>query len=318
MGDPLGLVGLVVGVVAHDRLARPGLGPQLLGLAPEVVGDHRVGRVEDGLARPVVLLEQHHGDVRERVLELEDVAHVRPAELVDRLVAVADDADVAALGREHEDEIVLDAVGVLVLVDEDVAEPTLVVLEHLGELAEQLDGVDQQVVEVHGPGLEQAGLVVGEDVRDLALEDRLGPFLVLLGADSVVLGGRDGAVHRARRELLGIETEVADDVSGEAVGVGLVVDRERRREPHLPGIAAQDAYARRVERGHPHLLGDRTDQLGHPALHLVGGLVGEGDGQDLERRDTLVLDEVGDAVGEHAGLARARAGHDEKGPARCG
>ena len=51
---------------------------------------------------------------------------------------VADDADVAVLGGELEDELVLDLVGVLVLVDEDVAEAAPVVLEHLGLGAEQL------------------------------------------------------------------------------------------------------------------------------------------------------------------------------------
>ena len=65
-GDPLGLVDLVVGVVADDRVAGALVGPQLLGLAADVVGDDGVGGVEDGLRRPVVLLEQHHRGVGER------------------------------------------------------------------------------------------------------------------------------------------------------------------------------------------------------------------------------------------------------------
>jgi hypothetical protein len=51
------------------------------------------------------------------------------------LILVADDADVAVVGGEEEDELVLDAVRVLVLVDEDVAEAALVVLEDVGVLA---------------------------------------------------------------------------------------------------------------------------------------------------------------------------------------
>ena len=77
VGDPLRLVGLVVGVVADDGVPVALVGPQLLGLAAEVVGDDRVGGVEDRLRRPVVLLEHDHGGVGERVLELEDVADVR-------------------------------------------------------------------------------------------------------------------------------------------------------------------------------------------------------------------------------------------------
>ena len=116
----------------------------------------------------------------------------------------------------------------------------------------------------------------------------------------------------AGREPLGVEAEVADHVAGEADGVGLVVDRELRRVAEPVGVAAQDAHARRVERRHPHLLGHRADERRHPVLHLVGGLVGEGDGEDLERADALVADQVGDAVGEHPGLARPGAGHDEQ------
>ena len=122
-GDPLGLVDLVVGVVADDRVARALVGPQLLGLAGDVVGDDGVGGVEDGLRRPVVLLEQHHRRVGEGVLELDDVAHVGAAEGVDRLVLVADDADVAVVGGEQQHQVVLHPVRVLVLVDEDVLEP---------------------------------------------------------------------------------------------------------------------------------------------------------------------------------------------------
>ena len=85
-GDPLGLVDLVVGVVADDGVAGALVGPQLLGLAADVVGDDGVGGVEDGLGRPVVLLEQHHRGVGERVLELHDVAHVGAPEGVDAVV----------------------------------------------------------------------------------------------------------------------------------------------------------------------------------------------------------------------------------------
>ena len=54
------------------------------------------------------------------------------------------------------------------------------------------------------------------------------------------------------------------------------------------------------------------DQRLDALAHLVGGLVGERDGEDAERADALLLDEVGDAMGEHPGLARAGAGDDQQ------
>ena len=174
-GDPLGFVHLVVAVVPHDRVAVAPIGPQLLGLAAEVVADDGVGGVEDRLRRPVVLLQHHDRDVRKGVLELEDVPHVRSAELVDRLVAVAHDADVAVLPGEEQDHLVLDGVGVLVLVDHDVLEAAAVALEHVGVVLEEGDGVAEQVVEVHRPGPLEPGLVLAEDVGDLPFVDDARP-----------------------------------------------------------------------------------------------------------------------------------------------
>ena len=80
----------------------------------------------------------------------------------------------------------------------------------------------------------------------------------------------------------GVEAEVADHVAGEADGVGLVVDRELPRVAELVGVGAQDAHARRVERRHPHRARDRPDQRADALAHLVGGLVGERDGEDRD------------------------------------
>ena len=49
-----------------------------------------------------------------------------------------------------------------------------------------------------------------------------------------------------------------------------------------------------------------------PLLHLVGGLVGERDGEDLERAHAVVSDQVGDAVREHPGLAGPGSGHHQE------
>ncbi len=300
-------------MVADDPVAHAGIGPQRLGLAFEVVLDHGVGGIEDRLRRPVVLIEHDRGDLRKRILELQDVPEVGAAEAVHTLIGVADDADVVVAAGEEQDDLVLGLVGVLELVDEDVLEPLAVVLEHVGVLAEELDDVEQQVVEVHRPGLLQPRLVLGVHVGVLAGEDVAGVGGGLRGVGELVLPQRDVAVHAAWREALGIEPEVADDVAGEAHGVGLVVDRERARVAEHLGVAPEDAHARRVEGRHPHRLDHRPDEVADALAHLGGGLVGERDGEDVRRPHALV-DQVGDAVGEHAGLARAGTGDDEQRP----
>ena len=46
--------------------------------------------------------------------------------------------------------------------------------------------------------------------------------------------------------------------------------------------------------------------------HLAGGLVGEGHGQDAVGGNAAHADQVGDAVGEHPGLAASGAGQHEQ------
>ena len=121
-GDELRLGALVADLHDLDERALPSRGPQVLALAPPVVGDHRVGGVEDLLRGAVVLLEADDLGVRVVALELEDVADVGAAPRVDALVVVADHGEVAVRAREEVGEPVLGVVGVLVLVDEHVAE----------------------------------------------------------------------------------------------------------------------------------------------------------------------------------------------------
>ena len=148
--DEVGLLRLVVRLVHDDRLAGALVGPERLLLALLVAGDDGVRGVEDGLRRAVVLFEQDDARFGKVALEVEDVADVGGAPRVDRLVGVADDADVAVLAGEQPRELVLGDVRVLELVDQDVQEALLVLLAHVVVVAEQLDRLHDHVVEVEG------------------------------------------------------------------------------------------------------------------------------------------------------------------------
>ena len=65
--------------------------------------------------------------------------------------------------------------------------------------------------------------------------------------------------------------------------VGLVVDREALRVAEPLRLRAQDARAGGVERHHPHHAHHAPDQHLHALAHLLGGLVGERDREDLAR-----------------------------------
>jgi 4-diphosphocytidyl-2C-methyl-D-erythritol kinase len=91
----------------------------------------------------------------EVLLELEDVLDVGAAPAVDGLVFIADHADVAVRAGEQLHQLVLRAVGVLVLVDQQVFVAAVVAFAHLGRRLEQAHGFEQQIVEVERVGLRQ-------------------------------------------------------------------------------------------------------------------------------------------------------------------
>ena len=87
-----------------------------------------------------------------------------------------------------------------------------------------------------------------------------------------------------------------------------------RLQVHELGVPSQDLDADGVEGAEPgHAFDHAADQLADPMLHLARRLVGEGDGEDFAGPRAAQAQNVGDAGGEHAGLAGAGAGKHEQG-----
>ena len=78
------------------------------------------------------------------------------------------------------------------------------------------------------------------------------------------------------------------------------------------GVAAQHPGAQGVERAEPEAFGGLAEDGGDAFAHLPRGLVGEGDGQDLVGEGSPGQQDVGEAGGQHAGLAGAGAGEDQQ------
>ena len=137
--------------------------------------------------------------------------------------------------------------------------------QRVGVLAEQPHREHEQVVEVDGRRLGQPPLVLGVHLGDAALGRADRHLGVLRGQHQLVLQRADLRVQLPGREALRVEVQVAAHPVGEALRVGLVVDREARPVAEQRRLAPQDARARGVERRHPHAAADRPDQLRRPA-----------------------------------------------------
>src|SRR4029077_6927353 len=111
---------------AHgDLVAGFGAGPQRLAEPAAIMRDDPSGGGEDLRGRAVVLLESDDQRAGEIALEFEDVADLGAAPAVDRLVVIADAAQILVLLRQQPQPQILRDVGVLVLIDQEIAKTAL-------------------------------------------------------------------------------------------------------------------------------------------------------------------------------------------------
>ncbi len=150
------------------------------------------------------------------------------------------------------------------------------------------------------------------DVGDGRLEERALLLADGLGVAEAVLGARDLRLDRARREALRVDLELVHAALDHPPRIGLVVDREAALVGEPVGVLAEDPHAGRVEGHHPHDAGRGTGQGADPLLHLAGRLVREGDREDLARARHPGREQVGDPMGQNAGLSGTGTGEDEQ------
>ena len=215
------------------------------------------------------------------------------------------------------DDEVLREIGILILVDQDIAEEVAVLLCYLGVVAEEYVGVEQEVVEVHSTGTETSLPIYTVDVVHhgaLLLDVHVAQFAIGgigAGSDKGVLGIGNNALHGCGLVYLVVELHLLDDGLEERTRVGRVVYGEVGTEAQALGIGVKNARKDGVESAHPqsrsHLL---AYELCNALFHLVGGLDGECESQNapglVARRE-----KVCNLVGEYTGLTRAGTSNDE-------
>ena len=99
--------------------------------------------------------------------EVEYIVDIGATEGIDALRVIAHHANTLFLLRELPDDLLLSVVGVLVLIHKHEIEKVDILPPHVPMVSEEAEGVAQQVVKVHGVGLQASSLILLEDVRHL-------------------------------------------------------------------------------------------------------------------------------------------------------
>ena len=307
-GDPFRFVVAVAAGLDLDRVALAVLGPQLLFEQLGVVGDQRVGGLEDARGGSVVLFQLDHLQARIVVLQQAQVFAVGAAPGVDRLIIVTDGGEGIAPLSQQLEQAVLAAIGVLVLVHQQVPDPAAPALRDFVMLAEENHRQPDQVVEIHRLISAQSAFVIGVELRrgSLELVSRIAQRRFRLGQH--ILPQRDARLQGAQPAAV----DVARKFLEKRRGIGRIENRKARLEADARGFLAQDAHAEGMKSADDHAFGAGADQLADAFLHLLRRLVGEGDGGNVRWRNAVVIDQPGDLVRDDARLARAGAGQHQQ------
>ena len=298
---------------AH-RLALALARPQVLAEPRLVVLDQRIGGVEDVPMRAVVLLELDQLDRLlgrgEVALELLHVGDLRAAERIDRLVVVAHGEHGGVRPRQHAQPLVLQRVRVLELVDQQVREAALVMAAQRIVAGQELVAAQQQLREVDD-AFALAHRVVQRVVLDLAPRE-LVARLHHVRSQALFLGVGHEPLELARREAIVVDVVRAVQALDQRQLVLRIEDLEELRQVRLAVVRAQHPVAQAVERADPHAARVDRRERGQPQQHLLRRLVGERHREDRERPRLAGGEQPRDAGGQHARLAAAGAGQDQR------
>ena len=273
-----------------------------------IAGDGRVRQREDRRRAAVVREQAQLLALRMAFGELEDVLEVRAAEGVDALRIVADDQQVPMRRRGDVDDLALQAVGILVLVDQHRGKPPADALARGRHLDEQPFPVQEQVVEIHRVHLRLALREAAGDTQDLLFQR---DELWRLRRDHLrqrplrVDGGRvqiDQRVGPGKPALSDAISEVGGGARHHLLGVLAIEQPEPIRVAESRGVLPQEPMGDVMERAAPHPARFHPAKLADARHHLPRRLVGERQQQDLLRRSSG-LEQVRHAIRQRPRLS---------------
>ncbi len=308
--------------VDTHRLAGAGFGAQVFTQAFAVVADEVVRRIQDIAEAAVIALQLDLMLDLELPHEIGHVANARAPEGVNALVVVADRhhrtaghrvcacGGVVALPGQHLDPSVLQFVGVLKLVNQDVAKTPLVMLSHSRVVTQQLVTAQHQLAKIDHAFALALFFIQGVNL------DLFAAFFVahrhVFGTLAVFLAGGNEPSQLLGRKALVVDVELfAQALDGRELVLGVQNLKALRQIRHL-AMRPQKTVAQAVKRPDPHAAHIHRQHVRQAGHHFLGGLVGEGDRQNATGRDLPGLQQPSDAGGQHPRLARTGAGEDQR------
>ena len=183
--------------------------------------------------------------------------------------------------------------------------------QQLRVIAPKFKRAQQQLGKIHGAGALAALLILGIQ-PDHLLQCRIVAAVQVLRPAAFVLVLVDEVLHFTRHPAILIQLQRLQQLLDDAQLIVGIQDLEALRQAGLAPVEAQQAVGQAMKRAQPQRAARHSQQALDTGAHFGSGLVGEGDGQDAVRADTLCGDQPGDAMDEYPRLATAGTGEHQR------
>ena len=276
--------------------------------------DQRIGGVQNIAAGAVVLLQLDrlgHLKVRHQPAH---IAHFGTPEGIDRLVIVADGKHAGVRAGKQGKPGILQLVGVLELVHQNMRKPCPIMLTQGFVAAEQLVAAQQQLGKIHHAFAPALGVVGGVKFSQLGVEGIMG--LQRLGTQTLVFMAVDERLHLARWKFLVRHLQGFHQPLDRRQLVLHVEDGKRLRQAGIAPVGAQKTVGQAVKGANPHAARIDRQHDRQAGVHFPGGLVGKGHRQNIGRHGALPGNQPGNPRGQHPGFAAASPGQHQRRPLR--
>ena len=291
------------------------IGPQPLVLSGRIVPDHRVRRIQNRLRGAVILLQLDHLRLRKYLFKIQDIADIRPSELINRLIVVADHAEISVLLRQEPYQLKLSRIGVLIFIHADITKTLLIAVEHIRIHPEQLHRFHDQIVKIQRIVLFQRILILPVSLRHPPFgKISHGIQIVFLRGNEFVLRG--GYLRKKRPLLidLRIDIQALADFLHHAFGVIRIIYGKIGIVPKSVDISPQYPHARGMEGGDPDAFRSESHDGIHPLPHFLRRLVREGNRKDIPWIHLSLFNQVRNSLCQHARFSASCARQDQYRP----
>ena len=254
----------------------------------------------------IVFLKADDLRPRKITFELQDVAHLGAAPAIDRLVIIADTAQITIRAGQQPQPQILRDIGVLILIHHDVRDAAVIFAQHIGMRLEDCQHVQKQIAEIHRVQSQKAGLIGGVKLSKTAVCKITGlgrPHLV--GHQSAILPALDHPAEKPHRPPFGVDVIGLHQLFEDTVLIVDIENGEVAAKADKISMAAQHPRGQGMEGAKPDLFRHRADHAGDTHFHLARRLVGEGHSQDVPGFRGAGGDKLGKPRGQDPGLAGA-------------